>query len=48
MNTGDNNQDLQATHKVLQLIESSKRQGERILDTIPGLFAVINSYGEIL
>ena len=48
MNTGDNNQDLQATHKVLQLIESSKRQGERILDTIPGLFAVINPYGEIL
>lgn len=42
------NQDLQATHKILQFIEASKQQGELILDQIPGLFAVINNDGEIL
>lgn len=42
------NQDLQATHKILQFIEASKQQGELILDQIPGLFAVINNKCEIL
>jgi signal transduction histidine kinase len=42
------NQDLQATHKIINLIEESKRKGEIILDTIPGIFAVINNHGEVL
>lgn len=42
------NQDLQATHKILQFIESSKRQGDQILDSIPGIFSIINHDGEIL
>lgn len=42
------NQDLQATHKILQFIEASKQQGELILDQIPGLFAVVNDKCEIL
>lgn len=42
------NQDLQATHKILQFIEQSKRQGEMILDTIPGIFGILNSEGDIL
>jgi signal transduction histidine kinase len=42
------NQDLQATHKILQFIETSKQQGENILDQIPGVFAVVDVNGDIL
>ncbi len=42
------NHDIQASHKILQLIERSKRESDSFLDTIPGIFAVINAEGDIL
>ena len=42
------NHDIQASHKILQLIERSKRESDKFLDTIPGIFAVINEDADII
>jgi signal transduction histidine kinase len=42
------NQDLQATHRILTLLEKSKSNSESVLDILPGIFCVINEKGEVL
>ncbi len=41
------NKDLQANHKMTRFLEEAKAQSEMVLDSLPGLFAVINSAGKI-
>ena len=40
--------DLQATHQIIQLLEFSKNQSECDLDSLPGIYTVIDSEGQIL
>lgn len=42
------NKDLQATHEIIQLFETSKASLENILDQLPDLFSMIDSAGVIL
>ncbi|MCW8932975.1 MAG: GGDEF domain-containing protein [Gammaproteobacteria bacterium] len=42
------NQDIQASHKILTLLEDANAQSEYILDTVPGVFLIINEKFEIL
>lgn len=42
------NQDIQASHKILTLLEEANAQSESILDNIPGVFLIINEKFEIL
>ncbi|MBY0472260.1 SpoIIE family protein phosphatase [bacterium] len=42
------NQDLQATHQILSLLENSKSLTDRIFDQLPGVFAVVDAQGNIL
>ena len=37
------NQDLQATHEILTLLEQSKRKSDEVLDQLPGIFAVVTA-----
>ncbi len=41
------NKDLQANHKMTRFIEEAKAQSEMVLDSLPGVFAVINFAGKI-
>ena len=40
--------EVQATHKILQLLEESNASGEHTLDILPGIFLIINEKNEIL
>ena len=40
--------DVQASHKVLTLLEDANTHSERIIDGLPGVFLIINSQFEIL
>jgi len=40
--------DVQASHKVLTLLEDANTHSERIIDSLPGVFLIINSEFEIL
>ncbi len=42
------NQDLQASHQILSLLERSKSQSEGILDRLSGAFAIVDGEGRIL
>ncbi len=42
------NQDIQASHKILTLLEEANLHSEYILDTIPGVFIIINEKFKIL
>lgn len=41
-------QDVQASHKVLTLLENANSHSERIIDGLPGLFLIINEQYDIL
>jgi len=36
------NQDLQASHKIISIVEKSKNYSESLIDNLPDVFAVIN------
>ena len=40
--------DLQVTHQIIRLFENSKSQSEEDLDSLPGIYAVIDLEGQIL
>jgi diguanylate cyclase (GGDEF)-like protein/PAS domain S-box-containing protein len=42
------NQDIQASHKILDLLERANAQSEAIIDGLPGVFLILNEHGEIL
>ncbi|MBG08138.1 MAG: hypothetical protein CME68_05230 [Halobacteriovoraceae bacterium] len=42
------NQDLQATHKILTIIEQSKSNNDELLDHLPGIFCIIDEEAKIL
>jgi PAS domain-containing protein len=42
------NREIQATHQILRLLEASKEQVDDTLDSLPCVFAVINSDGRVL
>ena len=42
------NQDLQATHKILTIIEQSKSNNDELLDHLPGIFCIIDDEARIL
>ncbi|MFE8071140.1 GGDEF domain-containing protein [Marinobacteraceae bacterium S3BR75-40.1] len=42
------NQDIQASHKILDLLENANAQSEAIIDGLPGVFMILNEQGEIL
>ena len=42
------NQDVQASHKVLTLLEKANAHSEKIIDELPGVFLVINEQNTIL
>lgn len=42
------NQDIQASHKILDLLERANAQSEAIVDGLPGVFLILNESGEIL
>lgn len=42
------NQDIQASHKILDLLERANAQSEAIIDGLPGVFLILNERGEIL
>ena len=42
------NQDLQATHKILTIIEQSKSNNDELLDHLPGIFCIIDEDAKIL
>jgi signal transduction histidine kinase len=42
------NQDLQASHKIISIVEKSKNYSESLIDNLPDVFAVINDQFEIL
>ena len=48
MTTTSHNDDLQASHNILQLLEESNANVENILDQLPGIFLIINENNEIL
>lgn len=41
------NKDLQANHKMIRFLEEAKAQSEIVLDSLPGIFAVIDRSGKI-
>jgi len=41
-------QDVQASHKVLTLLESANTNSERIIDNLPGVFLILNAKFDIL
>lgn len=41
------NKDLQANHKIIRFLEEAKAQSEMVLDSLPGVFAVIDKNGVI-
>ncbi|MCG8610724.1 MAG: GGDEF domain-containing protein [Pseudomonadales bacterium] len=42
------NQDIQASHKILSLLEKANDHAEHIIDMLPGVFLIINEHGDIL
>lgn len=42
------NQDIQASHKILELLERANAQSEAIVDGLPGVFLILNESGQIL
>ncbi len=42
------NQDVQASHKILSLLEKANAQAEEIIDRLPGIFLIFNEQYEIL
>ena len=42
------NQDLQATHKILTIIEQSKTNNDELLDHLPGIFCIIDDQARVL
>tara|TARA_R110001592_G_scaffold167131_5_gene402512 strand:+ start:5235 stop:6623 length:1389 start_codon:yes stop_codon:yes gene_type:complete len=42
------NQNIQASHKVLSLLEKANSHSERIIDSLPGVFLILNENFEIL
>ncbi|MCG8336441.1 MAG: ATP-binding protein [Proteobacteria bacterium] len=42
------NHDLQASYSVIKLLEGSNLNSERVFQSLPGVFAIINEKGEIL
>ena len=42
------NQDIQASHKILDLLERANVQSEAIVDGLPGIFLILNDKGQIL
>lgn len=42
------NQDLQASHKIISIVEKSKNYSESLIDNLPDVFAVINEKFEVL
>ena len=42
------NQNIQASHKVLALLEKANSHSERIIDSLPGVFLILNERFEIL
>ncbi|MDC0255551.1 ATP-binding protein [Bacteriovoracales bacterium] len=42
------NQDLQATHKILTIIEQSKSNNDELLDHLPGIFCIIDDEARVL
>ena len=43
----DSNRDIQAVHHILNLFESTNESSQEILDTMPGIFCVIDREGRI-
>lgn len=41
------NQDLQATHQIVSILERSKAESDRVLDALPGVFAIVDGAGLI-
>jgi signal transduction histidine kinase len=42
------NQDLQASHKIISIVEKSKTYSESLIDNLPDVFAVVNDQFEVL
>jgi PAS domain S-box-containing protein len=42
------NKDLQATHKILSIVEQSKSHNDELLDKLPGVFAIIDEKAKVL
>tara|TARA_Y100001954_G_scaffold238327_1_gene305448 strand:- start:8105 stop:10702 length:2598 start_codon:yes stop_codon:yes gene_type:complete len=42
------NKDLQATHKILTIVEQSKSHNDELLDKLPGVFAIVDEKAKIL
>ena len=42
------NQEVQASHKILTLLEKANSQTEAIIDNLPGMFIVLNTKFEVL
>ena len=42
------NKDLQATHKILTIVEQSKSHNDELLDKLPGIFAIIDDESKVL
>ena len=42
------NQNIQASHKVLSLLEKANSHSENIIDSLPGIFLILNEQHEIL
>jgi len=38
------NQDIQASHKILDLLERANAQSEAIIDGLPGVFLILNEH----
>ncbi|MDC0255553.1 ATP-binding protein [Bacteriovoracales bacterium] len=42
------NKDLQATHKILTIVEQSKSHNDELLDKLPGIFSIIDDESRVL
>ena len=42
------NQNIQASHKILEMLEEANENSDQIIDLLPGIFIVLNEHGEIL
>ncbi len=42
------NHDIQASHKILTMLEEANEHSDKIIDMLPGIFVVLNENHEIL